>query len=208
MSIYYLGVLIFLGVIVLTVLLLKKSKKHIFQKAFDYRLLRVLMSKASPEEINKKKPSDFLGIFDQLLSSLASYRFPLIWEMAVATNSDQIEFYVAIPKNDIDLITKQINGFFPDAEVEQACDYTIFQKGGIITGATLALGQDYSLPLRSYLELDNDPLNSLGNALERVVLGSEGAAIQIITRPVDASSSTYIQRTLKYVREGKSLKDS
>jgi hypothetical protein len=206
-GIYYLFILFFLGVVFLIVLLLKKIKKNVFQKAFDYRLLRLLMPKASPEEMGKKKPSDFLSIFDQLLSSLASYKLPLIWEMAVATDSDQIEFYVATPKKDIDLITKQINGFFPEAEVEQARDYTIFQKGGIITGATFALGQDYSLPLRSYLELDNDPLNSLGNALERVSLGKEGAAIQIVTTPIDSNSSSYIQRTLKYVREGKSLKE-
>lgn len=206
-GIYYLFILFFLGVVFLIVLLLKNIKKNVFKKAFDYRLLRLLMPKASPEEMGKKKPADFLSIFDQLLSSLASYKLPLIWEMAVATDSDQIEFYVATPKKDIDLITKQINGFFPEAEVEQTSDYTIFQRGGIITGATFALGQDYSLPLRSYLDLDNDPLNSLGNALERVSLGREGAAIQIVTTPIDSSSSSYIQRTLKYVREGKSLKE-
>jgi hypothetical protein len=207
MSIYYFIILITLGVIGGIYLLLKIRKKFFFKKTLDYRLLKVLTPKPMPEEGNKKKPSELLSSFDQLLSSLTAYKSPLIWEMAVATNSDEIEFYVAVPKKDVDLITKQINGFFPEAEIEPAQDYTIFQSGGAVAVATLALKQDYSLPLRSYLELDGDPLNALGSALERVTLGKEGAAIQIITTPANSDNSSYVQRTLKYVREGKSLKD-
>jgi len=59
------------------------------------------------------------------------------------------------------------------------------------------------VPLRSYQELENDPLNSLSSALERVVLGKEGAAIQLVTMPASSDSSKYIQSTLKLLREGK-----
>lgn len=209
MTIFNTLLLIFfpIGLVVLIIFLAKQKKKNLFKKSIDYRLLQVLMPKAMPEEIGKKKPAEFISLFDQLLGSLANYKAPLIWEMTVPTNSDQIEFYVAVQQKDIDLIIKQINGFFPDAEIEISKDYTIFQEGGITAGATLSLSQDYSLPLRTYQELENDPLNALSSALERVALGKEGAVIQLITTAADSDSSKYIQSALKLLREGKTLND-
>ncbi|HPS28540.1 MAG TPA: type IV secretion system DNA-binding domain-containing protein, partial [Candidatus Paceibacterota bacterium] len=198
---------IIIGLIILLIVFSQQRKKHLVKSAMGYRLLQILMPKTSPEEASKKKPAEFISLFDQLLGSLANYKNPLFWEMAVPTDSDQIEFYVAAPRKDVDLIIKQINGFFPDAEIEPSKDYTIFQEQGATVGAVLTLREDYSVPLRSYQELENDPLNSLSSALERVVLGKEGAAIQLVTTPASSESSKYIQSALKLLREGKTLKD-
>lgn len=197
-----------IGLIIFLILFFQWRKKHSLAGAMEYRLLQVLMPKASPEEAAKKKPAEFISLFDQLLGSLANYKKPLFWEMAVPTDSDQIAFYVAVPQKDADLIIKQINGFFPDAEIELSKDYTIFQENGITVGAVLTLREDYAIPLRSYQELENDPLNSLSNALERVALGKEGAAIQLVTSPASAASSKYVQSVLQLLREGKTLKDA
>ncbi len=203
----FLVILTLVGLTILLIFFSKQRNRRLMKRAMDYRLLKILMPKALSEEIGKKKPAEFISLFDQLLGSLANYKAPLIWEMAVPTNSDQIEFYVAVQQKDVDLITKQINGFFPEAEIEQSQDYTIFQGNGVTVGATLSLSQDYSLPLRSYQDLENDPLNALSSALERVTLGKEGAAIQLITASADSADSKYVQNALKLLREGKTLSD-
>jgi len=87
-----------IGLIILLVVFLQRRKKRSVSSAMGYRLLQALMPKASPEESSKKKPAEFISLFDQLLGSLANYNNPLVWEMAVPTNSDQIEFYWPPPK--------------------------------------------------------------------------------------------------------------
>lgn len=105
------------------------------------------------------------------------------FSLEYAVFDNQIFFYVVIPRYLLELFEKQMTGFYPDAYIEQVPDYNIFQKNSHVAGCYMQMAKHYSLPVKTYQRIPSDPLNTLTNVLSK--LGKdEGAAIQIICRPV------------------------
>lgn len=108
-----------------------------------------------------------------------------------------IRFFVHTPKNLQDLIEKQINGVYPDAEIKIIEDkdfgqkqylvgneYNIFSENGKVAFASLKLKSlDYQ-PIKVFKDLPVDPLSSITSILAKMIEG-EGAAIQIMVSPAD-----------------------
>jgi hypothetical protein len=104
--------------------------------------------------------------------------------MAVAHVGEEICFYVACPWRLKDVMEKQIHGFFPSADVRQVEDYNIFNPQGVSLGSYLFPTRGPSLPFKTYQSLETDPLNEIVNALSKLDAEGEGAAIQLILRPI------------------------
>ncbi len=107
-----------------------------------------------------------------------------------------IRFYVNVPNKLRDLVEKQINGAYPDAEilvVDEAAakqregtfiggEYNIFSESGKVAFASLKLKKaDYD-PIKVFKDLPVDPLSSITSVLAKMTEG-EGAAIQILAAP-------------------------
>ncbi|MDO8621057.1 MAG: type IV secretion system DNA-binding domain-containing protein [Candidatus Levybacteria bacterium] len=143
---------------------------------------------------------------EQLFSALASIRKggrfsslspqpQLSFEIVGLPGS--IRFFVHTPKNLQDLIEKQINGVYPDAEIKIIEDkdfgqkqflvgneYNIFSENGRVAFASLKLKSlDYQ-PIKVFKDLPVDPLSSITSILAKMIEG-EGAAIQIMVSPAD-----------------------
>lgn len=143
---------------------------------------------------------------EQLFSALASIRKggrfsslspqpQLSFEIVGLPGS--IRFFVHTPKNLQDLIEKQINGVYPDAEIKIIEDkdfgqkqylvgneYNIFSENGKVAFASLKLKSlDYQ-PIKVFKDLPVDPLSSITSILAKMIEG-EGAAIQIMVSPAD-----------------------
>lgn len=125
----------------------------------------------------------------------------------------EIHFYVNVPKKLQDLIEKQINGAYPDADIQVVTpksvqhkeyvlgdEYNIFSETGHVAFASMKLkGPDYQ-PIKMYKDLAVDPLSSITSVLAKMTDG-EGAAIQVMVSPAGHGwkhkGKEYIAKTKK-----------
>lgn len=198
----------------LYVLLLWWRNKDREYEALDSVLLQVAVPRDNEIKIDAA---------EQMFSSLASIRKsgrlsflrrqPHVSFEIVGMPSD-IRFYVHVSKKLQDLVEKQINGAYPDAEIvvvdEQAAkqrkenlignEYNIFEEGGKVAFTSLRLkGVDYQ-PIKVYKDLPVDPLSSITSVLAKMTEG-EGAALQVLVSPADGNwkkaGRSYLTKTKK-----------
>ncbi len=129
----------------------------------------------------------------------------------VGTPGD-IRFYVHTPNKLRDLVEKQINGTYPEADIRVVTaddpkqkniignEYNFFNENGKVAFAPLKLkGASYS-PIRIFKDLPVDGLSLITSVLAKMGEG-EGAAIQILVSPADPKwkklGRKFIARTKK-----------
>lgn len=183
------------------------------KEALDSVLLQVALPRDNEIKIDAA---------EQLFSSLASMRTggrfaflkrqPHLTLEIVGLPGD-IRFYVHVPKKLQDLVEKQINGSYPDAEITHieeksgqtkhyiiGNEYNIFSETGKVAFASLKLKSYDYLPIKIFKDLPVDPLSSITSVLAKMTDG-EGAAIQIVVSPADSvwkkQGRSYIAKTKK-----------
>jgi len=109
-----------------------------------------------------------------------------------------IRFFVHIPNRYRDLVEKQINGAYPDAEIMVVDDedakqqgvigneYNIFSDIGKVAFTTLKLKSQSYFPLKIYKDMPTDGLSLITSVLAKMS-DDEGAAIQIMISPASRS---------------------
>lgn len=124
-------------------------------------------------------------------------------ELTVPHLGEEISFYIAVPRKLAGSVEKAIEGVFPEARVLPAPDYNIFNPDGRTAAAALALRRDSILPIRTYRDLETDPLAEITSALSKLAAIGEGAAFQIVARPAPRVWTNRILSHARLVREGK-----
>jgi hypothetical protein len=102
----------------------------------------------------------------------------------IVARHEDIRFYVSVPQKLRDLVEKQINGAYPDAEILEVPEYNIFSENGRVAFAELELKKSSYCPIKVYKDLATDPLSSITTALAKMG-PEEGAAVQIMVSPAD-----------------------
>ena len=134
---------------------------------------------------------------EQIMASLYSIKskrkFPYLkpakhLTFEIVALSEEIRFYICVPRSLQDFVEKQVYGSYPNAQIDEAREYNIFSEKGKVAFAQFHLKNESFYPLKVYRELAVDPLSGLTAALARMQAG-EGAAIQIIASPIDSSWS-------------------
>jgi DNA-binding CsgD family transcriptional regulator len=92
-----------------------------------------------------------------------------------------IKFYVTVPKGMRSFIEQQLSAAYPDVEIEDVGDYNIFQPKGVVLGSYLTFKREDAFPIKTYKELEKDPLNALTNAVSKIP-EDQGVAYQFIVR--------------------------
>ena len=100
----------------------------------------------------------------------------------IVAQHESIRFYVSCHKQYQDLIEKQINGAYPDADIKEIPEYNIFTETGSSAYAFLKLKSADYFPIKTFRDLPTDPLSSITSALAKMQRG-EGAAVQMIISP-------------------------
>lgn len=170
---------------------------------------------------NPEEWKEEIRAMEQLLSSLASLRrhIPfwkklffapphIIFEIANPSSSEEIFFYLSVPKQYRESVEKQIHSFFPESAIEKVPDYTIFSPTGETAVSILGLAESFTQPLRTYRTQSVDPLNEISNALSRLETVAEGAAIQIILAPAPIGWRKKSRQVAQKMQEGKRLADA
>ena len=154
----------------------------------EHSLDTVLMQVAVPRDNEIK-----IDAAEQMFASLHSIAHGDFWSFLkpqehisfeIVAKSEDIRFYIAVPKKLTDLVEKQIHGAYPGADIKQVEEYSIFSENGKVSFAALCLsGVDY-MPLRVYRDLPTDPMSSITSVLAKMKPG-EGAAVQILLQPTE-----------------------
>ena len=108
---------------------------------------------------------------------------PIISFEILARHED-IRFYVWTFREFKDLLEKQINGAYADAEMREVPEYDIFTDSGKVSYKAFQLKRDVFYPLKTYKDLPVDPLSSITSSLAKMGKG-EAAAIQMLISPAD-----------------------
>lgn len=188
----------------------------------DLDIIRVSRVEHRQEEAPKEHQTwkDEIGAMEQLLTALSSVKSvrslfdKLLWgdpcialEIANSSDSEEIVFFISMPKKMRESVEKQIHSFFPNAVLEKCSDYTIFSPGSFTEASIIKLKKSHALPIRTYEELEVDPLNAITNAISKLDTVKEGAAIQLVLSPADPGWRTEGKRIAHEMQQGKRLKD-
>jgi hypothetical protein len=119
-----------------------------FAKLLKLKLLSVRLSQKEQKE--KSDALSEVNLTSQFLSMLSTLKMPFSLEVAVHNVGEDIHFYLAVPEEAIDFASRQIQGIWPDAQVQPSDDYTIFNSQGASKAAYLKQKQNYALPIRTY----------------------------------------------------------
>ncbi|MDP2838006.1 MAG: type IV secretion system DNA-binding domain-containing protein [Candidatus Moranbacteria bacterium] len=188
----------------------------------DLEVIKVMRQKEGERKgENAASWKDEILAMEQLLSSLSTLRSTgsffkniffeapnIVFEIANPSSSEEIFFYLSIPKRYRESMEKQVHSFFPHAVVEKVSDYTIFSPGNHTAVSLLELRGSHALPLKTYRTLDVDPLNEISNALSKLQTEAEGASIQILLASAGSGWRAEGRKIAQHMQEGKRLKDA
>ena len=198
---------VFLLVIFIVWLVRKSAFANLLKKSFKYELFLI---KLPPEEPSKEKPQPLkekIGVAEQFIAILTNFKKPVVLEIALPEIGEEIAYYVAVPQEFEESFKKHLLSFYPKAYFEKTKDYNIFNSKGVTMGAYLKQSENWMLPIKTYTELEADPINSILNAFKLQKEG-EGVAMQIIFSPAPKGLKKSITQVIKALKEGQSFKEA
>jgi len=219
-------ILLFILILLAAGLFYLSRRRNRFVHSFKLALLRVAVpviesNSADPHSPQAKSESmeftrEKIAVMEQLYSTLSSIRPKTFWqsfvqfpyftlEIAVPYNQEGIAFFMAVPRDAVDLVEKQIHSFFPLVSVEEVNNYNVFVPKGEVSASYLKLAEEKYLPVKTYRELESDPLNSITNAFTKLDPKEEGAAIQIIVSPLGSGKNFGAVEVAREMKQGKTL---
>ncbi len=198
---YILFAVLGLTIVVLVWRLFRRRK----MKALDYKVLLIKINK--PDANEKSDLLKEINLSEQLINSLASLGKPFVFEVAVPSTGQSIQFYLAVPREALDFATRQIQGLFLDAQVSEAPDYTVFYSKGHQAIGSLRLDNHFLLPLRSYRESETDTFAPVVSTLSKLSEESEGGALQFVIQPAGSFVQKEAAKVLEELKRGKKFKD-
>ncbi len=181
----------------------------IFKKRSDQCLkLKLLLIKIPKKEEGEKPDlAAEINLSEQLLATLSALEEPFVFEMAVHSTGEPIHFYLAVSRNSLEFATRQVQGIFHEAQVEEVSDYTIFEKESKSAGAYLSLGEREILPLQTYLEAKADTFAPILSTFSKLKGEGEGACLQLVFRPAPKQLVKIVSGSIDRLKKGEKFKD-
>lgn len=170
-----------------------------------------------PTEDKEKSFKEFLTAMEQFFAGMQTiavgeenkYKQYFTIEIAVSHDSQEIVFYVSIPKERRTLLEKQILAFYRGAKIREVSnDYNVFYNEGFAAASKAELAREDVFPLRTHEEFDHDPMSSLLNAFSKLDKAREGAAIQFLVMPAGDTYIRKFSKVLEKVKKGEKLKNA
>lgn len=118
-----------------------------------------------------------------------------------------VSFYVVIPRYMQEYMEQHIHAQYPDAQIEEQEEYNLFHPSSTVVGTTMRSKKQYIFPIKTYAQMDVDPLSSLTNILSKVG-DNEGIAIQYVARSAKADWHNWGVRVARDMNNGKNLKEA
>ncbi|MFH1207515.1 MAG: type IV secretory system conjugative DNA transfer family protein [Patescibacteria group bacterium] len=129
------------------------------------------------------------------------------FSLEIVADKGLISFYVVVPKYFQAYMEQHIHAQYPQAQIEEMGDYNLFRPQSSVLATSLVFKKPYIFPIRTFRQLDIDPLNSLTNVLSKVE-PDEGIAIQYIVRSAKADWHNWGARVAREMHQGKTVKEA
>jgi len=169
-------------------------------QSLDSTLIQITMPRDNEVKIDAAEQffASFAGIKAGGMFSFLKFRPHIAFE--IVGMPEDIRFFVYAPNKYKDLVEKQINASYPDAEIKEVDEktskegyivgneYNIFSKDGRVAFASFSLSDSNYKPIKNFKDLAVDPMSSLTSVLSKMSIG-EGAAVQLIISGADSKWS-------------------
>ena len=171
-------------------------------------LYEVVFPEIKAENSRDYQLTELVGMMEQLFSGLKTisshqFRNHFAIEIAVADDSDDIIFYVAVPNQYTSLFEKQTLSLFPYAELSvQSHDYNIFVENGVNILSEVKLKKHPIYPIRTHDTFTSDPLAVILNAFSKIERKGGGAAVQFLMRYPQKKYRDSYTEIIKQMRKG------
>ncbi|MEI6280520.1 MAG: TraM recognition domain-containing protein [bacterium] len=184
-------------------------------KALHMTLFEITLPPPEDEADKSKGFKEFIGAMEQFYAGMQSVGegkynekenyFTL--EIALGNQNDEVVVYAAIPNKHLSLFEKQILSFYHNAKVsEVADDYNIFDENGAAAGAYASFTERAVMPIKTYDNIEHDPMNPILNVFSKLKTAGEGAAIQLVVAPAGEKFIHEFHKILDDVKDGYSVK--
>ncbi len=184
-------------------------------KSLNMTLFEITLPPPREEADKQKGFKEFIGAMEQFYAGMNSISegknnekenyFTL--EVALNNVSDEVVVYAAIPNKHITLFEKQVLSFYHDAKIHEVSDdYNVFNEKGGSAGAYASFSERSVLPIKTYDNIDHDPMNIILNVFSKLKKEGEGAAIQLIVAPAGEKFINEFHYILDDVKDGMSVK--
>lgn len=184
-------------------------------KALHMTLFEITLPPPEEEADKSKSFKEFIGAMEQFYAGMQSIGegkynekenyFTL--EVALGNKSDEVIVYAAIPNKHLLLFEKQILAFYHNAKISEVSDdYNIFNENGGSVGAYASFTQRAVMPIKTYDNIEHDPMNMILNVFSKLQTTGEGAAIQLIIAPAGDKFINEFHKILDDVKDGTSVK--
>ena len=184
-------------------------------KSLQMTLFEITLPPPTDEADKSKGFKEFIGAMEQFYAGMQSISVDknnekenyFTLEVALSNQSDEVVIYAAIPNKYLSLFEKQILAFYHDAKIrEVADDYNIFNETGGSVGAYASFTERSVMPIKTYDNIDHDPMNMILNVFSKLKTKGEGAAIQLIVAPAGDKFINEFHMILDDVKDGISVK--
>ena len=188
------------------------AKNQELWRALNFSLYQVLV----PEAVgNPRSFKELASLMEQFYAGMLavsgdpknSEKNYFSLEIGLSVASDELIFYVAVPKHRADLFEKHILSIFPTAKLKASPDdYNVFNDHGESVGAYAVSQKNFVLPIKTYDHFETDPLAVLIGAFTKLKREGEGLALQIMLRPAGDVFLKRVGKVLEALKRGLSLK--
>jgi hypothetical protein len=201
-------------------------RKRLFKskKVEDWKnteIIEIAVPKESAEQVQKetgnsiKDAKEYIGITEQLFSIMSDYaktsektyrpnyeRFSL----EIISINEEIKFWIACNKKAASVIERQISAIYPKAHTERIINPDFFKPDSASWVQEVETSSIQELPIKTFRQIENDPLNTLTNALGGI--GKlESATIQYIITPVKDDWQKEPRKLASKIRQGLNPQD-
>ncbi len=184
-------------------------------KSLNMTLFEITLPSGDDEIEKQKGFKEFIGAMEQFYAGMQSIAegknnkkenyFTL--EVALSVDTDHVIIYAAIPNKHISLFEKQVLAFYHNAKIHQITDdYNIFNEKGGSVGAYAHLSERGVMPIKTYDNIDHDPMNTILNVFSKLKTTGEGAAIQLVVAPAGDKFINEFHMILDDIKDGISVK--
>lgn len=186
-------------------------------KSLHMTLFEITLPPPQDEADKSKGFKEFIGAMEQFyagMQSIGEGRYNekenyFTLEVALSNQSDEVVIYAAISDKYLLLFEKQVLAFYHDAKIrEMPDDYNIFNEEGGAAGAYASFSQRAVLPIKTYDNIDHDPMDSILNVFSKLKTEGEGAAIQLVIAPAGEKFINEFHVILDDVKDGFSVKNA
>lgn len=181
LSIYAAVLVTFIFLVIYTIALLKRHK---YENKHEYNLtfLQIRVPRENETEVKAAEHlfSSLWGFKKSFWQTLTTSQYRISFE--IVSKSDGIGFYVIVPDEIVSLVEKQINGAYPEAEIDIVDPQEVWDRGEFTSIAELKLAAPSYYPIKGYEEMKGDSIGTLTSAISKM-RDNEVVAIQYVISP-------------------------